>query len=137
MGDQTRDRAGADQPRLNARDAMPNGGELTISTSNVVVSDPHGLHQPAAPGHYVRLEVSDTGEGIPPDVLPKIFEPFFTTKEVGKGTGLGLASIYGIVEDSGGSIFVESEPGKGARFTMYFPRTFEATGEPESDRASS
>lgn len=112
---------------LNARDAMPTGGVLTIRTENIVVSDANDPFRPSAPGHYVMMEIADTGEGIPPDVLPKIFEPFFTTKPVGEGSGLGLASVYGIVEDSGGSIFVDSAPGCGARFIIYFPRSAGAT----------
>jgi two-component system cell cycle sensor histidine kinase/response regulator CckA len=113
---------------LNARDAMAGGGTLTIATSNVIISEP-GLQMPKAPGQYVRLDVIDTGEGIPPDVLPQIFEPFFTTKDVDKGTGLGLASVYGIVDDTGGEIFVDSQPGRGARFTMYFPRLQSASSD--------
>jgi signal transduction histidine kinase len=111
---------------LNARDAMPGGGTLTIATSNVIISERGGLRMPKEPGHYIRLDVTDTGEGIAPEVLPHIFEPFFTTKDVDKGTGLGLASVYGIVEDAGGEIFVDSQPGRGARFTMYFPRFHQA-----------
>jgi len=113
----------------NARDAMPEGGSLTISTSNVVVPAPAQSHVPPRPGQYVRLDVRDTGEGIPPEVMPKIFEPFFTTKEEGKGTGLGLATVYGIVEQSGGFIFVDSRPGRGATFTIHLPRTSEEPGQ--------
>ena len=109
----------------NARDAMPQGGTLTITTSNVVVTAPDEIHKPPAPGRYIRLEVRDTGNGIPEDVLPKIFEPFFTTKEEGKGTGLGLATVHGIVQQSRGSIFVESGAGRGATFTIYLPQTTE------------
>jgi two-component system cell cycle sensor histidine kinase/response regulator CckA len=109
----------------NARDAMPRGGTLTIATSNVLVPSPDLASLPPIPGHYVRLEVRDTGEGIAPDVLPKIFEPFFTTKEEGKGTGLGLATVHGIVEQSGGFIFVEGESGPGAAFAIFLPRTVE------------
>ena len=105
----------------NARDAMPTGGTLRIQTSNVKVSA-GGVRQPQEPGYYVRLDVSDNGAGISEDALPKIFEPFFTTKEEGKGTGLGLATVYGIVEQSGGAIFVDSRPGEGARFAIFFPR---------------
>jgi two-component system cell cycle sensor histidine kinase/response regulator CckA len=110
---------------LNARDAMPRGGMLTISTANVTVAEPGLPGMPPQTGGYVRLRVSDTGSGIPPDALPKVFEPFFTTKEPGKGTGLGLATVYGIVEQSGGCIFAESQPGAGATFTIFLPRLIE------------
>ncbi len=108
---------------LNARDAMPRGGMLTISTSNVTVEEPGLPGMPPQSGEYVRLRVS--GSGIPPDALPKVFEPFFTTKEPGKGTGLGLATVYGIVEQSGGCIFAESQRGDGATFTIFLPRLIE------------
>jgi len=110
----------------NARDAMPGGGTLTLATKNVEVSAPNQLHKPPVAGQYVRLDVRDTGEGIAEDVLPKIFDPFFTTKEEGKGTGLGLATVHGIVEQSGGYIFVDSQPHRGTAFTIYLPRTSEA-----------
>jgi signal transduction histidine kinase len=106
----------------NSRDAMPEGGSLTISTDNVVVeadaSDRPGLR----PGDYVTLTVSDTGPGVPEDVRAHIFEPFFTTKALGKGTGLGLATVYGIVKQNGGGIYLESEDEKGTRFLIYLPR---------------
>ncbi len=111
----------------NARDAMPFGGTLAISTSNVVMSSTEESPRPVGPGEYVRLEVRDTGSGIPADVLPKVFEPFFTTKPEGKGTGLGLAMVYGVVQQSGGFIFVDSQPGEGAVFTIYLPRTKDST----------
>ncbi|MGV3719621.1 MAG: PAS domain S-box protein, partial [Actinomycetota bacterium] len=106
---------------INGRDAMPVGGLLSIHTANVrmEVADPH--HPELQPGEYVSLQIRDTGCGIDPEVLPRIFEPFFTTKEVGKGPGLGLATVYGIVRQSGGSITVESEPGQGATFTVLLP----------------
>jgi len=116
----------------NARDAMPFGGTLTISTSNVVMSSTEDSPRPVAPGEYVRLEVRDTGSGISADVLPKIFEPFFTTKPEGKGTGLGLAMVYGVVQQSGGFVFVDSAPGEGAAFTIYLPRTKDRTDAAES-----
>ncbi|OYW87079.1 MAG: hybrid sensor histidine kinase/response regulator, partial [Sphingobium sp. 32-64-5] len=107
---------------VNARDAMPDGGTLTIQTfsiSSAQVRDMRSTVLPAA--DYTGLRVSDTGIGIPPDMVTKIFEPFFTTKEVGKGTGLGLSTVYGIVKQSGGYIFAESEPGHGTSFVIYLP----------------
>jgi PAS domain S-box-containing protein len=106
---------------VNARDAMPHGGTLTMTTSNVEVDAALARTLELASGCYVKLHVADNGEGIEPAVLPHIFEPFFTTKPVGKGTGLGLATVYGILKQSGGSVQVESEPGKGSRFSIYLP----------------
>jgi PAS domain S-box-containing protein len=117
---------------INARDAMPGGGRLTIQTSNRTVDADFILEHPGMkPGEYVRISVSDTGHGMPPDVLPHIFEPFFTTKERGKGTGLGLSTVYGIIEQSGGHITCSSEVGRGTTFAIYLPRTTE-----ERDAAS-
>ncbi|MDB4933515.1 MAG: Blue-light-activated protein [Labilithrix sp.] len=107
---------------VNARDAMPTGGRLTIETKNVFVSrGTHGGAQELSPGHYVELSVEDNGMGIPEALKEKIFEPFFTTKGVGKGTGLGLATVYGIVTQSGGHISVTSRLGVGTKFTLLLP----------------
>ncbi|MFT3965323.1 MAG: response regulator [Sphingobium sp.] len=107
---------------VNARDAMPRGGTVTIRTFAVPASEVRQIRAEIMPvTDYTAFSVSDSGTGIPPDVLGKIFEPFFTTKEVGKGTGLGLSTVYGIVKQSGGFIFAESELGKGTEFLIYLP----------------
>jgi len=109
---------------INARDAMPEGGTLTIYTENVHLSKAEeSKYFNAAPGSYIKLSISDTGTGIDETLHAQVFEPFFTTKEKGKGTGLGLSTVYGIIKQSGGTIWVESEIGKGTSFNMLFPRS--------------
>ena len=108
---------------VNARDAMSGGGTLTIRTANATQGTAlRRGHEIMPAGNYVLIEVADTGMGIPKENLARIFEPFFSTKEVGSGTGLGLSTVYGIVKQTGGFIFVESETGKGATFQIYLPR---------------
>jgi two-component system cell cycle sensor histidine kinase/response regulator CckA len=108
---------------VNARDAMPNGGKLAIRTANVAAAEVATFgHKGMPAADYVLVEVSDTGTGIPPDIVDKIFEPFFSTKEVGKGTGLGLSTVYGIVKQTGGFIYVDSKAGEGTTFRIFLPR---------------
>ena len=116
---------------VNARDALPSGGQITIVTANTSLSeDDARRHAGVVPGAYVMIAVSDNGLGMSPDVQQRIFEPFFTTKAPGKGTGLGLATVYGIVKQSGGTVWVDSAPGEGATFKVYLPQVTGARTAP-------
>ena len=124
---------------VNARDAMPNGGTVTIRTANETCPAPMAFGTAIMPaGDYVRIEVADTGTGIPPEILGKIYDPFFTTKPVGQGTGLGLATVYGIVKQTGGFITVDSELGHGTTFRIFLPRHHpgETAAAPEAERTA-
>ncbi len=118
---------------INARDAMPNGGKLTIEASNTYLDKAYIAGEPdVAPGQYVLLAVTDTGQGIPPEILGQVFEPFFTTKPAGAGTGLGLSQVQGFIKQSGGHIRIYSEPGVGTNIKLYMPRS---TAEPPDGEA--
>ncbi|WP_342658595.1 PAS domain S-box protein [Sphingomonas sp. NY01] len=118
---------------INARDAMPEGGRVTIETQNAHLDSRYVASQMGvAAGHYVLIAVSDTGTGMPPEVIAKAFDPFFTTKGVGKGTGLGLSQVYGFVKQSGGHVKIYSEPGEGTTVKVYLPRLIGAEAEPAS-----
>ena len=143
MGDATQIHQALMNLCVNARDAMPDGGRLTLAAANVILDVAAAATTPdAKPGRHVCVSVTDTGTGIPPEVLDRIFDPFFTTKELGKGTGLGLATVLGILRGHGGFVRVKSQPGQGSSFELYFPASPETKAatpteaEPRPPRAN-
>jgi CheY-like chemotaxis protein len=121
---------------VNARDAMPEGGRLTIETHNAHLDDRYVAGEPGvSAGQYVMIAVTDTGSGMPQNVIARAFDPFFTTKPVGKGTGLGLSQVYGFVKQSGGHIKIYSEPGEGTSFKVYLPRLLNSEDPAFRERA--
>jgi two-component system cell cycle sensor histidine kinase/response regulator CckA len=121
---------------VNARDAMPDGGALTVRTANIDTAEAERLSHKGMPAaDYVLIEVADTGTGMPAEIVEKIFEPFFSTKEVGKGTGLGLSTVYGIIKQTGGFVYVDSQEGKGTSFRIFLPRHIVEVEQPTAAAA--
>jgi CheY-like chemotaxis protein len=121
---------------VNARDAMPEGGRLTIETGNAYLDDAYAADADVPAGQYVLIAVTDTGMGMTPEVMAKVFDPFFTTKTIGTGSGLGLSQVYGFVRQSGGHVKIYSEPGNGTTVKIYLPRLFGAAESKAADPAS-
>jgi CheY-like chemotaxis protein len=120
---------------VNARDAMPDGGQVVLSAHNAALRNGQSARWGLAEGDYIEIRVSDTGKGMPPEVLERVFEPFFTTKEVGKGTGLGLAQVYGFAKQSGGTAWVESQLGRGTSVHLLLPRSLRVREATQADMA--